>query len=256
VISDFHSLKSNYILAREYLLTSLELQKDRFQVWNQLIIIDSELLDWQAMVDHSELALELFPSNPALYYYLGIGYFQLGELEEAMEILEMGRMMIFKSESGLVDFYVLLGDTYNGLENYKKSDENYELALEANPDNAYVLNNYAYYLSLRKDKLELASEMAKKAVELEPDQYNYQDTYGWVLFRMEKFEEAANWLKLAVDNGGYINGEIIEHYGDALYNDGDVENALIQWKRAKEVGDTSDLIDEKIRMKTYIEKDE
>lgn len=255
VYSDFLSLKKEYAKARENLLKSIALQKDRFQIWNQLIIIDSELQDWKSMVEHGEQALELFPSNPALYYYLGIGYFQLEEYRESIEILETGKMMIFKSEAGLVDFYVLLGDAYNAIDNYKKSDENYDLALQANPNNAYVLNNFAYYLSLRKDKLEQAEEMAKKAVELEPDQYNYQDTYGWVLFRAEKYEEAVKWLKLAVDNGGEINGEIIEHYGDALYKSGNVEEAIKIWKRAKEVGDTSDTLDKKISSGSYIDND-
>ena len=249
-------MQADFEAAREYLLKSIELQKDRFQVWNQLIIIDSELLDWEAMADHSELALELFPSNPALYYYQGIALVQLQEFEEAIEILETGKLMVFKSESGIVDFYILLGDAYNGLNDHKNSDKNYDLALEVNPDNAYVLNNYAYYLSIRKEKLEQAEQMAKKAVELEPNQYNYQDTYAWVLFQMGKFEDAANWLKLAVNNGGSVNGEIIEHYGDALYKLGKVDEALIQWKQAKEVGDATDLLDEKIRTGSYIEQND
>lgn len=253
VISDFYSQREDYSKARDYLLASIELQKDRFQVWNQLILIDSELQDWTGMVEHSDKALELFPSNPALYYYQGISYVQLGEFEEAIEILETGKLMIFRSESGLVDFYVLLGDAYNGINNYKKSDENYDLALEANPNNAYVLNNYAYYLSIRKDKLKLAETMAQKAVELEPNQYNYQDTYGWVLFQLGKFEEAATWLKLAVNNGGDVNGEIIEHYGDALYKLGKKDEAMQMWKKAQQVGEASERIDEKVQKGIYIE---
>jgi len=256
VISDFYTQQGEYTIARDYLLTSLDLQKDRFQVWNQLIIIDSELQDWEAMVIHCDEALELFPSNPALYYYQGIAYVQLQQYEEAIEILETGKLMVFKSESGLIDFYVLLGDAYNGLNNYEKSDENYDLALKANPDNAYVLNNYAYYLSIRKEKLELAESMAKRAVELEPNQYNYQDTYGWVLFQAGKYEEAANWLKLAVNNGGNVNGEIIEHYGDALYKMGNKEQAIEMWKEAQKVGDASELLDQKIESGSFFEIDD
>ena len=256
VISDFYTQQGEYDVARDYLLTSLSLQKDRFQVWNQLIIIDSELQDWDAMVIHSDEALELFPSNPALYYYQGIALVQLQRFEEAIEILETGKLMIFKSEAGLVDFYVLLGDAYNGMDNFSKSDENYDLALKKNPDNAYVLNNYAYYLSIRKEKLKLAETMAKRAVELEPNQYNYQDTYGWVLFQLGKYEEAVTWLKLAVNNGGNVNGEIIEHYGDALYKMGNKEEAIKMWKEAQRVGDTSDLLDKKIQSGSYIEIDD
>ena len=117
-----------------------------------------------------------------------------------------------------------------------------------------MLNNYAYYLSLRKDKLEKAAEMAKRAVELEPDQYNYQDTYGWVLFQKGDYAEAVKWLEKAVNNGGRVNGEIIEHYGDALYKSGRESEAIEQWKQAKEVGDASDLIDKKLEGGTYIEE--
>jgi tetratricopeptide (TPR) repeat protein len=253
VISDFYFQRQDYQLSRKYLLASLELQKDRFQVWNQLIIVDSELQDWQAMVEDSDEALELFPSNPALYYYQGIAYVQLGDFESAIEILETGKMMVFKSESGLIDFYILLGDAYNGLQNYKKSDENYDLALKANPNNAYVLNNYAYYLSVRKEKLKLAETMAAKAVELEPNQYNYQDTYGWVLYQLGNYTDAVTWLKLAVNNGGKVNGEIIEHYGDALYKTGNKEEAVLMWKEAQRVGDASDLIDQKVSTESLIE---
>ncbi len=253
VYSDFLTLQQSYEPAREYLLKSLEIKQDRFLVWNQLILLDSQLADWKAMAEHSEEALSLFPSNPALYYYQGIAYFQLKQYDDAIEILETGKMIIFKSESGIVDFYILLGDSYNAIKKYNKSDENYELALKVNPDNPYVLNNFAYYLSLRKDKLERAEKMAKRAVELEPNQYNYQDTYGWVLFQAGKYEEAVFWLNSAVNNGGRVNGEIVEHLGDALYKTGKSDEALEKWKEAKQIGDASALIDEKIRTASYVE---
>lgn len=45
--------------------------------------------------------------------------------------------------------------------NYERSDSSYEAALEIDPNNATVLNNYAYYLSERDDKLEKAERMSK-----------------------------------------------------------------------------------------------
>ena len=223
-----------------------EIQKDKFQVWNQLIIMDSELQDWNAMVKDGNDALELFPSNPAFYYFLGIAYMQIEDYNNAIEILETGKMMIFKNENGLVDFQTLLGDVYNGAGLYEKSADNYDKVLKVQPDNVYVLNNYSYYLSLRKENLEKAKKMAKKAVDLEPDQYNYQDTYGWVLFQNSEYQEAAYWLEKAVDNGGSINGEILEHYGDALFMMGNIEKAVEIWKIAASVGDASELIEVKI----------
>ena len=96
VYGDFLALHKSFDLARDYLLKSLELAQDRFLVWNQLIILDSQLADWNSMSVHSEEALSLFPSNPALYYYQGIALFQLKQYDDAIEILETGKMIIFK----------------------------------------------------------------------------------------------------------------------------------------------------------------
>ncbi len=247
MISDFYYSQGETEKARTYTYKSLELQKDRFQVWNQLIIMDSELQDWSSMVKDGNAALELFPSNPAFYYFLGIAYSQIEDYDNAIEILETGKMMIFKNENGLVDFQTILGDVYNSAGQYKKSAENYDKVLKVQPDNAYVLNNYSYYLSLRKENMEKAKKMAKRAVDLEPTQYNYQDTYGWVLFQNSEYQEAAYWLEKAVDNGGSINGEILEHYGDALYMTGNTGKAVEVWKMASSVGDASELIEVKIK---------
>jgi len=246
IISDFYYEVGETEKARSYNYKSLEIKKDKFQIWNQLIIMDSELQDWNAMVIDAKNALELFPSNPAFYYFLGIAYIQIEEYENAIEILEAGKIMIFKNEKGLVDFHTLLGDAYNSAGNYEKSGEYYDKVLKTDPDNVYVLNNYAYYLSLRKEDLEKAKKMAKRTVDLMPSQYNYQDTYGWVLFQNEDYTDAVFWLEKAVSNGGVVNGEILEHYGDALFMVGKKENALEIWKMAKSVGDASDLIDQKI----------
>lgn len=247
IMSDFYYNQGETERARTYTYKSLELQKDKFQVWNQLIMMDSELQDWNAMVKDGNEALELFPSNPAFYYYLGIAYAQIEDYDSAIEILETGKMMIFKNENGLVDFQTLLGDVYNSAGQFEKSADNYDKVLKVQPDNVYVLNNYSYYLSLRKENLEKAKKMAKKAVDLEPNQYNYQDTYGWVLFQNSEYQEAAYWLEKAIDNGGSINGEILEHYGDALYMTGNTAKAIEIWKMAVSVGDASEWIEEKIK---------
>jgi predicted negative regulator of RcsB-dependent stress response len=61
-------------------------------------------------------------------------------------------------------------------------------------------------------------------------------------------------METAIRNGGEKNGVIVEHYGDILYMLGDVEKALEQWKKALEIGDTSEFINEKIKQKRYIDK--
>ena len=64
---------------------------------------------------------------------------------------------------------------------------------------------------------------------------------------MGKYPEAKTWLQKAIDNGGSKNGTILEHMGDVMYKLGDSNSAVEYWQRAKEAGDTTDLIDNKIR---------
>jgi tetratricopeptide (TPR) repeat protein len=108
------------------------------------------------------------------------------------------------------------------------------------------LNNYAYYLSLRKKNLEKAKKMSFRCNQIEPNNSTYQDTYGWVLYQLKEYKKAEEWLFNALLNGGKKSSVIVEHYGDALYKLGEVDNAIYQWKKARSIGEASDFINQKI----------
>ena len=88
--------------------------------------------------------------------------------------------------------------------------------------------------------------MAKKAVELEPQNASFQDTYGWVLYKLGKYREAGDWILKAVQNKEAPSAEVLEHYGDTLYKMGDETQAVEYWNKAKEKGPGSDLLNKKI----------
>src|SRR5690606_32580031 len=125
------------------------------------------------------------------------------------------------------------GDVYHGLQMYAESDVAYEEAIALDSTNAYALNNYAYYLALRKEKLPLAAEMSKKSNELEPDFASYEDTYAWVLFQQGEYEEALVWIKRAIDHADGASDTLLEHYGDILAKLGRIDDAIVQWEKAR-----------------------
>ena len=98
----------------------------------------------------------------------------------------------------------------------KKAYAIYEEALKADPDQASVLNNYAYYLSLDGRKLRKALEMSRRAVELAPDNASYLDTYGWLLFLLKKPKDAKPVFKHAMLYGGKDSAVVLEHYSKVL----------------------------------------
>lgn len=197
--------------------------------------------------------MELFPNQPIPYFFNGLSNYQLKKYKEAIPPLLEGKDFVFDNPGLLAQFYSCLGDIYNQLKNHAASDSAYNKALEIDPNDVNVLNNYAYYLSLRNTNLEKAEAMSKKSNELQPNNNSYQDTYGWILYQMKKYEEAKIWIGKALDNGGRGNGTLLEHYGDVLYQLGEKEEAFKYWIEAKKAGGASDQIDKKVADKKLYE---
>ena len=225
---------------------AIELDKDKYAIWNQLLIIESELNDYAALEVDSRDAIELFPNQTFPYYLNGVANIKLKKLNAAIESFNAGKELVFDNDLLLAQFYANIGDVQNQLKNYSASDSAYDASLKYNPNNVYVLNNYAYYLSLRKINLEKAEKMSKKSNEISPNNSSFQDTYGWILFQMKKYEDAKIWIAKAIENSKAENGTLLEHYGDILFQLNDIDNALKYWINANKIGGTSELIDKKI----------
>jgi Tfp pilus assembly protein PilF len=161
--------------------------------------------------------------------------------------------MVIDNPNLLAQFYASLGDAYHAQEEIPESDDAYDKSLDIMPDNTYVLNNYSYYLSLRKKKLEKASDMMKRCVELSPGQASYEDTYAWVLYQLKDYNTALIWIEKALASGGISSATIVEHYGDILYRLKRTIEALEQWQKAKELGSDSENLDQKIADKKLYE---
>lgn len=234
--------------ARAYYRKSLDIDPSNQQVWQELLFIDSENGDYAALEKDAEEALEYFPNQTLFLYFFGVGSAENDHADEAIYAFEKIKKVGSSSANGnqelLMQAYLSLGDLYNELEEFDKSDENFEAALEIDDDNPLILNNYAYFLSLRNEQLDKAAKMVQKALEVSPGQSAYQDTYGWILYQQGDLKGAEEWIKKAIDNGG--QGEVYEHYGDVLFKQGQVETARKYWEKASETGTPVD-IDRKLK---------
>ena len=239
--------------ARTQYRKAIELDKEKYALWNQLLIIDSELSDYVSMLKESKEAIELFPNQALPYFFNGVSNSQLKNYSDAIKTLTDGKDYVYDNKLLLAQFYATIGDAHNQLKNYAASDSAYDNALMIDPTSVYVLNNYAYYLSLRNKNLDKAEVMSKKSNELEPNSSSYQDTYGWILYQMKKYTDAKVWIFKALENGGKDNGILLEHYGDILYQLGDKEGAYKYWFKAKIAGGASEFIDKKIAEKKLYE---
>jgi len=253
VYGDVLFQEKKYNEARDSYKKALKLNEQVYQSWEQLLRIEVSQGDFQMAIADGEEALTIFPNQAELYLYTGIAYGQTKKHDKAISYLKNASDLETEDAEVRSQIYSTLGDSYNALKKYKESDLSYDKSLEINPDNSYVLNNYAYYLSLRGENLDKAEKMSKRSVQLNPNNASSEDTYAWILFRLKKYQEARTWIEKALKNDTTNNSTQVEHYGDILYLLNEKELALKQWEKAKTLGSGSDKLDRKINEKKYIE---
>lgn len=253
IYGDFLYQDKKYEEARTAFRKVISLDSSKYLVWEQLLFANSELNDTDALLEESQMTIELFPEQPLPYLFAGGALYQKKKWPECVEVLERGVYYVINNVLMEAQFYAYLGDAYNQVDEDEKSDASYDKVLELTPDNDYVLNNYAYYLSLRKENLEKAAEMAKRATELKPNSSSNQDTYGWVLYQQGKYEESRIWIEKAISNETEPSAVILEHYGDVMWKLGDKEEAYDWWLKAIEAGTGSEFLEKKVEDKKLYE---
>jgi len=246
IYADFLYRDKKYKDAIVELRKVLQNDQGKYAVWHELLDCETHVLAYDSLAKHSAEAMDLFPEQPYSYYYNGIAFMQLKQYQKAIQPLKDGKQFVFEDIPLASGFCSNLGEVYNNLKEYEKSDKEFDKALELDPNNVSVLNNYAYYLSLRKESLEKAEKMSKRTLELVPNSVSYIDTYGWILYQEHKYEEAKKYLEKAFEKGGNNRPAIVEHYGDVLYKLNDFDKAVENWKKSKELGNPSEILIKKI----------
>lgn len=246
--ADFLRLQKKYAEAAPYYYKAASAKNKDSKVWDNLLFIDNELNRFDSLDRHSSLAIDVFPNQPNYYIYNGVANTQTHNYLKAVNALRSGVNYVVDNKALLIQFYSALGDAYFYLKDFTNSDFYFEKALKEDADNTYVLNNYAYYLSQRNQQLEKAERLSKKSNDLSPNNKNYMDTYGWILFQQKKYQAADEWLSKAAKMG-LKNATIIEHYADNLFMLGQKEEALKMWQEAQNAGGNSEELNKKIKDK-------
>lgn len=232
---------------------ALLLDESIYSVWEQVMYINAELNQFGQLAEVSEEAMALFPSQALPYFLHGVAKNQQKEHEDALLVLDRALIIGGSNPLLVAEVYAAMGDSYHALEQHAASDSCYQESLDRNPDNAYVLNNYAYYMSLREKDLDKCAEMARRANELEPGNPSFQDTYGWVLYQKGQYEQARQWIEKALASGGENSAAILEHYGDILFQLDKIDEAVDYWNRALEAGGEKKPLEAKIKNRKLYE---
>lgn len=193
--------------------------------------------DWEALSEEGRKAFDKFPGETAFLEMASVGDYNLKRYDDVLDICRKVLEVAPADSSSTLRAWSTMGDIYHTLGDAKKSYKAYDKALKINPDYVYVLNNYAYYLSMEGRKLKKAYEMSRKTIEAEPDNSTYLDTFGWILFLQGKPDQAKPHFKQAMLYGGKESPVILDHYAEVLYALEEYDMAFVYWNLARQKND-------------------
>ncbi len=248
-------MMKDYARAREQYSIAADLAPMQADTWLYLLSLYYTENDYVSVEREGLRAIEYVQDNPRLYEMVGAALSLQGKYDEAIALLltaiERSKGAAPQLQSSL---YGQLGDVYHETGRAKEAYEQYEKALGLNASNVAVLNNYSYFLALENRDLSRAERMSAMTIKEKPDEPTYLDTYAWILFKKESYSLARIYIERAIEKSEEPGADILEHYGDILAKQGEIDAAVEQWKRALEVStEENKILEEKIKRKEYIE---
>jgi tetratricopeptide (TPR) repeat protein len=228
--ADFYLLTENDLLAIEALENTVRLMPENDAAWRQLMQLYYSESMFDELIAISDEAEMWVPEDAFIRFFVGVAYSARDQNGQAVAWLTLATEAPARPSFKSVVFGVL-GDTHQGMDNWNDAVAAYDRALSLDPDNSTALNNYAYFMSLRRERLEDAYQMSLRSVELEPDNPSYLDTLGWIYYKKGDYQNARKYIESSIDNGG-SSATILEHMGDVLDKLGDIEGAREWWEKA------------------------
>lgn len=203
---------------------------------------------WDKLSEEGRKAYENFPEETTFLEMASVGDYNMQRYDKVLQICYKVLEAAPRDSSKTLRAWSTIGDIHHMSGDEKKAFKAYDKALKINPDYAYVLNNYAYYLSISGKKLKKAYEMSRKTVEAEPDNPTYLDTFGWILYLQGKPVEAKPFFKHAMLYGGKESPEILDHYAEVLYALKEYDMALVYWNLARQKNKDGEIPDLDVRI--------
>ena len=236
---------------------ALKIEPDNASVRLALIQSLWKEQNFDEIIRLSKEATQYNPDEMAFYYFLGVCYFQKGNNDASLDALRRGVSQInSKSNKEFVsDFYAIMGDILHEKGKSTEAYAAYDSCLQWKPDNISCLNNYAYFLSEEDKDLDKAERMSKKTIDEEPENPTYLDTYAWILFKQQRYEEAQKYIDKVLELSPSPDATLLEHAGDIYSKTGNTKEAVAFWKRALEgKSKNAKLIRKKIKQRKYLIK--
>ncbi len=230
VVGGFCVARENFAEAEVHFKRAVEIEPAEVRYWANLIMVVGREGKADTLSILLNDAIRLFP-EVAQFYDSRAGLRQENsDWNGAIADAEKSAAL----DSTRLTPYLAIGYIYHQTKDWAKSEDAYLQALKIAPESPVVLNNFAYMLSVQGVRLEEALEYVDKALEKSPETSSYHDTRGWILYGLNRHEEALKEIEISLKDDS-DNAEVFEHLSavyKALGRSDDAEKAT---KRAEEL---------------------
>ena len=215
VYADALMRQGKYVDAIPSIETALRHDSSRYEVWEALLICLTEDSTREAdMERYAARAARLFPMKTLPSYLQALCAARRDDYAAAMQHLERPLKWGFSKGYLEAETYGLAAEACYRTGDYDRSWKFFDRYLELRPDDWGMMNNYAYFLAERGERLDQAERMSRRTIDAEPDNANSLDTYAWILHLLGRDGEALPYMVRALNKNP--NSDTLKRHLDAI----------------------------------------
>jgi tetratricopeptide (TPR) repeat protein len=194
-------------------------------------------------------ARQRFPGVAEFSYFLAIAQREAKQPQQAVITFEEALNEAQQANDEVLNarFFFDYGAAADQAGLYDKAADLFRKSISLDPANSAEAYNYVAFMWAEHNMhLEEAEEMVGRALQFDPNNGAFLDTFGWIHYRKGKFEEALSELLRAADNLTRPDAVVFEHIGDTYAKLNRVPQALDYWQKAVTLAPENKLLAEKI----------
>jgi tetratricopeptide (TPR) repeat protein len=228
------------------------LQSDPNQPVNYLRVADLCL-----KTKHPERAVQVlttahdkFIDVPQVTYSLAVALAQAGDYAKSLAMFDAARKEALEAGQEMLNaaFYFAYGSTAERADQTDLAVEMLKKSIELDPQNAAEACNYLGYMwTDRGANLDEAGKYIRRALEAEPDNPAFIDSLGWWHFHRGEYQKALELLQRAAGHIEPPDAEVFKHLGFTFEKIGDMKQALEFWRKGAALDPADKKLAEKIK---------